>query len=520
MGDNNQHMTEDEIFQHLSSPERSAPTSLDVSRQVSPVPHLKDGNGDDPSDRLKSLDGNQQMEVTSGGAVIDGDGEAKEGEVPRSKQRQKKASGSGDRRDLSGKADEQGEVEDEEREHEPGHTEDTIPSENESEKPAPASRSAMRGSGTRPQALNVRWRSHTKGPANQDEPDDSQEARRAARRLVRQHTGRPPVPDPSSDDEDASASGSAVSLNSTNSRQARPSRNHRRSSGEYSTQSSADEDTPVPKRRGVLSELLSLYQRDRNETDRSVVKSLMSSSDEMRRRRWSEKSLFEEGNDSRRGSMSSMASGASSDGESAGGDDWSDTRRVRRNRRKQHLPHRSQDLNEPYIPAPKTSHPISPSINVNPLQRAYGFLTKHGGPATWLGSPSPTSNPRRGGKGNYRNIVALIITTSSLAGPASPALSRLAPAAGPGAETSSGGRKLSYYENVREKKDRLRADEERDDELFGDGEENISDLSRVMEEGRAHRHRLRNGRKRGKRRQREMAVTKHIASIIERKRYV
>jgi hypothetical protein len=79
---------------------------------------------------------------------------------------------------------------------------------------------------------------------------------------------------------------------------------------------------------------------------------------------------------------------------------------------------------------------------------------------------------------------------------------------------------LSYYENVREKKDRLRADEERDDELFGDGEENISDLSRVMEEGRAHRHRLRNGRKRGKRRQREMAVTKHIASIIERKRYV
>jgi hypothetical protein len=524
MSNGDKHMTEDELFQNLSSPEPRAPTSLDPSRQASPVPHLKDGNGDDPSDRLGGLAEGQQVEVTAGGKVLDGDQGQEEGEIPRSQQRQK-VSEPREKTRLSGEeVDEEKETAKEGERGNPdpySRAEEGAVSDTEVERPASQSRSAMRGAGARPGALNVRWRSHTKAPANYKAPDDiSQEAKRAAKRLVRNHTARPPVPEPSSDDEDASDSGSAVSLTSTNSRQPRPTKRHRFSSGDYSTQSSEDEESAVPKRKGVLSELLSLYQRDRRETDRGVVKSLMSSSDEMRRRRWSEKSLYEETTDSRRSSMTSVASGMSSDGESHAGDDYGDTARVRRNRRKQHLPHRSQDLNEPYIPAPKTSHPISPSINVNPLQRLYTFLTHHGGPATWLGSPNGGSHQKRGGEGDYRNIVALVITTSGLAGPASPALSRLAPAAGAGAETSSGHRKLSYYENAREHRDRLKADEARDDELIGEDDGDMTDLGKVMEEGRARRHRLKGGRRRGKRRQREMAVTKHIASIIERKRYV
>lgn len=197
-------------------------------------------------------------------------------------------------------------------------------------------------------------------------------------------------------------------------------------------------------------------------------------------------------------------------------DGYNDTNKVRRNRRKQHVPHRSQNLNEPYIPSPKTSHPISPSANVTILQRLYDYFGRHGGPATWFGSPSAVNQPRHGGEGEYRNIVALVITASCLSGVASPALSRLAPASGPGAETNSGQRKMSYYENVNERRAKMREEEEVDDQTNGPDEPNMDDLQRVMEEGRARGMR-KGGRHRGKRKQREMAVTKHIASVIQRK---
>jgi hypothetical protein len=93
----------------------------------------------------------------------------------------------------------------------------------------------------------------------------------------------------------------------------------------------------------------------------------------------------------------------------------------------------------------------------------------------------------------------------------------LAPAAGIGAETSSGARKLSYYENRHETVDRRRADEEKDEEMFGEPGEDRTNFGKIMEEGRAKQMKLKGGRKRGKRRQREMAVTKHIASIVQRK---
>lgn len=510
MSDNGKHLTEDQIFQNLSSPDKSAPTSLDVSRANSPIPHLKDENGNDPSDRLAGLGEGQQVTLDEDGDMKeDKDEEVVDKEEDKRPRRRKvgrvrSTTLSSAQQVGHAETETEGEEEEVEEEDEKG----------DAERRPTQSRSAMRGGRDRPAAMNVRW-----GSSLRDKPLDEEvskgltpEAKRAARRLVRQHTGRPPVPPPSSDDEDMNASGSAISLTSTTSRQT-SSTNRRRSSGDYSTQSSGQDDIPVKKGRGVLSELLSLYQRDRKEKDRGVVKSLIGSSDEIRRRRWSEKSLYDV--ESRRGSTNSVVSAASSDG---GDNDYSgDRHRVRRNRRKQHLPHRSQNLDDPYIPAPKTSHPISPSTNVTFIQRAHDFFGHYGGPATWFGSPAAVNQERKGGKGDYRNIVALVITTSSLAGPASPALSRLAPAAGQGAETASGARKLSYYENAHEKIDRRRADEERDEEQFGVPGNDSTDLGKIMEEGRVKQNKLRGGRKRGKRRQREMAVTKHIANIVERK---
>lgn len=499
MSDKDNHLTEDQIFAHLSSPEQSAP----ASREGSPVPHLRDKNGNDPSDRLAGLGEGEQVELDEDGEgeIAENDDREENGE-PRQKV--------GDVRSTDVSSAQPHEVEEETVRK----NEDKVDELEQGDGPSKQSRSAMRGGRhTRP-GMNVRWRSSLRAKnVNNDEESRrlTPEAKQTARRLVRQHTGRPEVPPPGPDDEDLDASGSAVSLESTTSRQPR-STNRRRSSNDYSTQSS-DDDIPVRKGRGVLSELLSLYQRDRNDKDRGVVKALMSSSDEIRRRRWSEKTLYDV--ESRRGSVNSVASGASSDG---GESDHSNyPKRVRRSRRHQQLPHRSQNLDDPYIPAPKTSHPISPSTNVTFLQRAYDFLSRHGGPATWLGTPSATNQARRGGKGDYRNIVALVITTSSLAGPATPALSHLAPAAGQGAETSNGGRKLSYYENTHEKVDRRRADEERDDELFGEAGADSSNFGKIMEEGRVKQTKLKGGRKRGKRKQREMAVTKHIASIVQRK---
>jgi len=506
MSDTGHHLTEDQIFQNLSTPEQSAPTSLDVSREASPVPHLRDKNGNDPSDRLAGLGEDQQVELDE-----DGDAEVNQNDDREENGESREKIGDVRSTDVDSAQDTRrtDEAVREDEEDELAEVEEDAVDDTKH------SRSAMRGGRNHRPNMNVRWGSslRTRNVNNDDESRRfTPEAKQTARRLVRQHTGRPPVPPPEPDDEDTNASGSAVSLTSTTSRQPKPP-NRRRSSNEYSTQSSGEDDVPVRKGRGVLSELLSLYQRDRNDKDRGVVKSLISSSDEIRRRRWSEKSLYDV--ESRRGSVNSVTSGVSSDG---GDSDYTGDRyRVRRNRRKQHLPHRSQNLDDPYIPAPKKSNPISPSTNVTVLQRAYDFFSQHGGPATWFGTPSATNQARRGGTGDYRNIVALVITTSSLAGPATPSLAHLAPAAGQGAETSNGGRKLSYYENTQAKVARRRADEEQDDELFGEPGTDSSNFGKIMEEGRVKQTKLGRGRKRGKRRQREMAVTKHIASIVQRK---
>lgn len=536
--DDHSHLRGDEIFDNLSSPEHSQATSRELSREPSPVKHARDENGNDPSDRLCALDSNERLPVTDDGHVIEtGTGDAIRniekgeverhyhprpdqgpGEVPGPTLKSGNGSGSGSRDGSDSRS-------------------------------GSHSKSAMRGgAGARPGDLSVRWPTYLGqkgesgknngggGGGSRDVP--GREARRKARRMVRQYSSRRSG-DPSSgseesegdgngngnrddgnDNDDDDVSDSAVSLTSTNSRPPRGRKQRGSSSADQSTasewSSGGEDDIPVRKGRGVLSELLSLYRQDRQDRQHGVMKSLISTSDEFQRRRWSEKSLFDTGgDDSRRGSMNSVRSGMSTGSEGDESDWHSDSMRVSRNRRKQHAPHRSQDLNQPYIPSPKTSHPISPSTNITILQRFYDYFGHHRGPATWFGTPAPKDHPRQA-KGDYRNIVALIITTSSLVGVASPALARLAPASGPGAETNSGERKMSYYENVNERRAKMREEELRDEEPDGQDAQNLDDLQRVMEEGRARALR-KGGRRRGKRRQREMAVTKHIASIVQRK---
>ena len=520
--DDHSHLRRDQIFDHLDSPEHSATTSRQLSREPSPVNHARDKNGNDPSDRLCALDSNERLPVTDDGhVVVTGPGEAIKNINKGEKEKHYHPRPDQGPGEVPGPVVESGEG------MENGH-------DDENEKgngvgSGSQSKSAMRGgAGARPGDLSVRWptylgkqgESSKSGSRSRENVDPK--IRRKASRMVRQHSRRSVAASSGSEEEedeadDDAASDSAVSLTSTNSRLPKARRQRGSSSIDQSSasewSSGGEDDRPVKRGRGVLSELLSLYRQDRRERDHGVVKSLISTSDEYQRRRWSEKSLFDTGGDnSRRSSMSSMGSGVSSDGDES---DWhGDATIVSRSRRKQHVPHRSQDLNEPYIPHHKTSHPISPSTNVTILQRLYDYLGRHRGPTTWFGTPS--SNEPRQGTGDYRNIVALVITTSSLVGVASPALARLAPASGPGAETNSGTRKMSYYENVNERRAKMREEEEMDEATNGQDDQNMDDLHRVMEEGRA-RAMQKGGRRRGKRRQREMAVTKHIASVIQRK---
>lgn len=540
MTDDHSHLRGDEIFDNLSSPAHSAATSRELSREPSPVKHARDENGNDPSDRLCALDSNERLPVTDDGHVIEtGTGDAirniEKGEVerhyhPRPDQGPGEVSGP----TLKSEKSESGN------------------SNGSSGAVGNQSKSAMRGGGgaARPGDLSVRWPTYLGqngessktgrgGGGSRDIPD--RDIRRKAKRMVRQHSSRRSAHTSSGSEEeedrgnvngnsngnananhgdDDAVSDSAVSLTSTNSRPPRTRKQRGSSSADQSSasewSSGGEDDIPVKKGRGVLSELLSLYRQDRQDRQHGVMKSLISTSDEFQRRRWSEKSLFAtDRDDSRRGSMNSVRSGMSTGSEGDESDWHSDTTKVSRNRRKQHAPHRSQDLNQPYIPSPKTSHPISPSTNITVLQRFYDYFGRHRGPATWFGTPAPNDQPKQA-KGDYRNIVALVITTSSLIGVASPALSRLAPASGPGAETNSGTRKMSYYENVNERRAKMREEEELEDAANGQDEQNLDDLHRVMEEGRA-RTLQKGGRRRGKRRQREMAVTKHIASIVQRK---
>lgn len=115
-------------------------------------------------------------------------------------------------------------------------------------------------------------------------------------------------------------------------------------------------------------------------------------------------------------------------------------------------------------------------------------------------------------------MAALMITTNSLMSIGSPILAHVAPASGQEGESSGGHRKISWYESVAEKERVEQEREQKEERDLGltDGEE---DNIRAMEEG-MYRGKRKRKRTRGKRIQREMAVTKHVSNLVQRKKWV
>nr|XP_018260617.1 uncharacterized protein I303_07543 [Kwoniella dejecticola CBS 10117]OBR82775.1 hypothetical protein I303_07543 [Kwoniella dejecticola CBS 10117] len=373
--------------------------------------------------------------------------------------------------------------------------------------------------------------------SSRHQTDDTRSTKQIASRLVRKHTGRPPpqqnTPDTDEDDDPLSApSSSAVSFESS----ASPKPAHtasrtssRRSSAGSSMWETSDEETEedrAVKSGGVLSALLGLYRTEAGERDRGKLRSLLrdqgGSHDRhgRRRRRWSSQSLFATASAS--SSVNGSRRNSLDNGEEFSGSDLEERLknekvRVHRNRRHQQLPHRSQNIEEPYIPSPHFSNVLKPPPNVGFSQKFRKFMIGHGYAATWFGYPDDSQGTSTGS--THRAMAALVIASSSLAGAASPTLNHIAPAYGGDAETSSGARRISWYDGVDEPHARLEDLDRQEDEVMGAGGEIGTDLEKDMEEGRL-KGRSRKKRRRGKRTQRELAVTKHVSNIIQRKKFI
>ncbi|ORY35057.1 hypothetical protein BCR39DRAFT_516439 [Naematelia encephala] len=360
------------------------------------------------------------------------------------------------------------------------------------------------GSRRRSDLLKVHWNKRQRGGESESEEEHP---RQAARRMVRQMTGRSSsnasLPRP---DEDA------VSITSSASSSHHSHR--RRRSNASGSEESSDGDDVGARPRGVLSSLLHLNAADVRAAGKGSFKALRQG-----RRRHS--SLFSAKSSRSRSSFDSQPSSRrTSESEYTSDDDRSTVfdQPVRRSRWKNAIPPRSQDLNEPYIPSAHFSSPLTPAANVTIAQNFRRFVSQHASPATWFGSPSNAPEETA----TYRSVAALIITTTGLAGVASPTLAHIAPAAGSEAENSAGERKLCWYDGVAEGQareedyDMWEQEEQRGSQ---NGDEGGDFMEKALEEGRM-KNRPNRKRRRGKRTQREMAITKHVANIIQRKRFI
>ncbi|WWC93162.1 uncharacterized protein L201_008130 [Kwoniella dendrophila CBS 6074] len=405
----------------------------------------------------------------------------------------------------------------------------------------------------RPDLLKVHWKSRLRDhhimdmqsiqrSGSPDIDEDNKSTRQIASRLVRKHTGKPPPPSTASSETEYDSDptnvpdSSAVSLRSTDSpdpgpRKRRSSTRRSSRSSMYDTSEDESEDDQSNRPGGVLSALLSLYREEPSGRDKGNLRSLLKGRQEnehkhhgRKRRRWSSQSLFainsaaSSVNGSRRNSMTSeVESQLGSDTEA--GD--SDHPRVHRSRRKNRgsLPHRSQNLEDPYIPSPHFSNVMKPAPNVSISQKIRKFMIGHGNAATWFGYSQ--SQDQVGTGRTQRAMAALIITSSSLAAAASPTLSHVAPAYGDDAETSKGTRRISWYEGVAEKNARQEDLDRIEDEELQGGDRNGTNLEKDMEEGRLNGgRRSKKKKRRGKRVQKELAVTKHVSNIIQRKKFI
>ncbi|WVW86552.1 hypothetical protein I302_108602 [Kwoniella bestiolae CBS 10118] len=403
----------------------------------------------------------------------------------------------------------------------------------------------------RPDLLKVHWKSRLRDhhlidmnsvqrSASPDTADDNKSTKQMASRLVRKHTGKPPPPPSDTEveeeyDSDPTnvPSSSAVSLNSTDSpdpsqfrsRKRRASSRRSSRSSMFDTSDEGSEDDMAIKPKGVLSALLGLYRDDKK--DRRDLRTQLGRRTEgshgkkhgNTKRRWSSQSLFAipSGNSSRRSSLFNYDDTDSIRGEELEERLKYEKGRVHRNRKRNvDIPHRSQNLEDPYIPSPHFSNQLTPSANVDISQRFRKFLSGYGYPASWFGFSQDTGPGATGEGNNQRAMAALLITTNSLVAAASPTLAHVAPAYGDDAETTSGNRRISWYEGVAESHARQEDIERREDEEMGG---NATNLEKDMEEGRL-KHRSKRKRRRGKRVQKELAVTKHVSSIIQRKKFI
>ncbi|WVQ74265.1 hypothetical protein IAR50_003862 [Cryptococcus sp. DSM 104548] len=197
--------------------------------------------------------------------------------------------------------------------------------------------------------------------------------------------------------------------------------------------------------------------------------------------------------------------------------------RAARHRKQSRIPHRSEDLNQPYIPSSRYSNPIEPNANTSMSQRFRAFMTGRSVPSTLLGAPVSGEAVANGetmmeDKHN-RSLAALLITTNAFMGVGSPTLAHIAPSSGGESESAAGHRKVSWYENIKEKDLALEAKDRHEDASLGLDHAPGDSVEKAMEEGRM-REKWEGRRSRGKRIQKEMAVTKHVSSILQRKKFI
>ncbi|KIR62543.1 hypothetical protein I314_03488 [Cryptococcus bacillisporus CA1873] len=295
-----------------------------------------------------------------------------------------------------------------------------------------------------------------------------------------------------------------------------------------SSDNDSDDDIQVgPK--GVLRALLGLYGNETSKKKRRAFRSFLRYKDKdnednhrgRARKRWSTESLFAlPSRNSSRSASRSVSRGAinAPDGPEIAGRMKDEKKRVHRNRKHQRLPHRSQDLNQPYIPSARYSNPLEPAANITVAQRFRTFMTGRNAPVTLLGAPDAVDHTRSQEESRYRTMAALMITTNSLMSIGSPTLVHVAPAFGQGGESSGGHRKISWYESVAEKdraEQERELEEERDLGLIDEEEDNLRTLEEGMYQGKGKRKRTR-----GKRIQREIAVTKHVSNLVQRKKFI
>lgn len=179
------------------------------------------------------------------------------------------------------------------------------------------------------------------------------------------------------------------------------------------------------------------------------------------------------------------------------------------------------DLNQPYIPSNRVNkaHATSPNARLE-LAQGWGAVIDRLKSFFTDGDEDQVDRT----VGPHRTLAALVIATQGLAGVASPALARIAPASGKEAETNRGLRKLSEYSNPREKYrdlvQEITCDAEAEAEEMG-VKLTKKQKARITQSA-LNKVDIEKAEKplRGRRRQKEVRITRHPADRQQRQDFV